>query len=513
MHRTLLVLPLTMFIACGDAATTSTGETESGTETSTGSTATTGDTTGTTDDPTASTSMATTSTPSTTDDTTDGPTTTEAPTTDDSDPTEPTTDPSTTDPSETGTTTDDPFLCPADPPQVELPRTGITADDIAVLVNLDDPQSVAIAEYYVANRQIPEANVVELAFATNTTMSPEVFADVQTELDAMLAPDVQALAITWTRPYRVGCMSATAAFALGFDEIYCNTSGMVCGETAAVDYYNSDSTRPAADHNLRPAMMLAAANSEDAFALIDRGIAADKTFPMGDGYMIRTTDVARSVRWPGFVQTVDLFDHPGGLDLTYIDNSMGPPADNALVDTENVLFYLTGLANVPQISSNTFVPGALADHLTSYGGQVPDSSQMSVVRWLEAGATASYGTVVEPCNYPTKFPDPTVLVPQYFRGATAIEAYWKSVAWPGEGNFVGEPLAAPWGHHEIVYEDCMLNISTTHLKPGVSYRVEQAFDPEGPWEPTLEGISVENYEAIELMVDPVDAPYYRLIAE
>ncbi|MCP2937667.1 hypothetical protein NK983_33720, partial [Salmonella enterica subsp. enterica serovar Typhimurium] len=30
-------------------------------------------------------------------------------------------------------------------------------------------------------------------------------------------------------------------------------------------------------------------------------------------------------------------------------------------------------------------------------------------------------------------------------GETLIEAYWKSVAWPGEGVFVGEPLARPFG--------------------------------------------------------------------
>jgi hypothetical protein len=32
----------------------------------------------------------------------------------------------------------------------------------------------------------------------------------------------------------------------------------------------------------------------------------------------------------------------------------------------------------------------------------------------------------------------------YASGATAIEAYWKSVAWPGEGVFIGEPLASPF---------------------------------------------------------------------
>jgi hypothetical protein len=40
----------------------------------------------------------------------------------------------------------------------------------------------------------------------------------------------------------------------------------------------------------------------------------------------------------------------------------------------------------------------------------------------------------------------TVLLSQYLRGATAIEAYWKSVAWPAQGVFIGEPLAAPYRH-------------------------------------------------------------------
>ena len=61
-----------------------------------------------------------------------------------------------------------------------------------------------------------------------------------------------------------------------------------------------------------------------------------------------------------------------------------------------------------------------------------------------AGATASYGTVSEPCNHVQKFPHPQVLLGRYVQGATAIEAYWSSVAWPAQGVFVGEPLAAPF---------------------------------------------------------------------
>ena len=62
---------------------------------------------------------------------------------------------------------------------------------------------------------------------------------------------------------------------------------------------------------------------------------------------------------------------------------------------------------------------------------------------MEAGASGSYGTVVEPCNYTQKFPDPV----DYFyqaRGFSLAEAYYQSVLNPFEGLFVGEPLAAPF---------------------------------------------------------------------
>jgi hypothetical protein len=33
----------------------------------------------------------------------------------------------------------------------------------------------------------------------------------------------------------------------------------------------------------------------------------------------------------------------------------------------------------------------------------------------------------------------------YLRGQTLIEAYWRSVQQPGQGIFIGEPLARPFG--------------------------------------------------------------------
>jgi len=117
---------------------------------------------------------------------------------------------------------------------------------------------------------------------------------------------------------------------------------------------------------------------------------------------------------------------------------------NFIQNRNNVLFYFTGIEHVKALNTIQFFPGAIADHLTSAGGDLFGKIQMSILRWLEAGATGSYGAVAEPCNFPEKFPRPGVVIDHYLRGERLIEAYWKSVAWPGQGLFVGEPLAAPF---------------------------------------------------------------------
>jgi uncharacterized protein (TIGR03790 family) len=69
---------------------------------------------------------------------------------------------------------------------------------------------------------------------------------------------------------------------------------------------------------------------------------------------------------------------------------------------------------------------------------------MSALSWIAQGATASYGSVSEPCNILGKFSNVSVLFEHYSHGETALEAYWKSVAMPGQGLFIGEPLARPY---------------------------------------------------------------------
>ena len=309
----------------------------------------------------------------------------------------------------------------------------LTSSELAVIVNQADPLSVQIADYYRQQRKIPRRNLISVKFAPDRPeLSPSEFSQIQKTLDQQLPAYIQAIALTWAAPYRVGCMSITTAFALGFDTAYCANQ---CKLTKANPYFNSNSVDPYTDFKLRPTIAIAATSFEQAKALIDRGIAADGTEPGGTAYLLSTGDKTRNVRSAFYPQITQYFSTRFTTQVITGDT---------LKNKSDVMFYFTGLLKVDQIDSNQFRPGAIADHLTSFGGMLTDSSQMSSLRWLEAGATGSYGAVVEPCNFPQKFPHPGVVMDHYLSGNTLVEAYWKSVAMPGQGIFIGEPLARPF---------------------------------------------------------------------
>lgn len=353
----------------------------------------------------------------------------------------------------------------------ELPKTGLDARELAVVINQDDPLSVQIGEYYRKRRNLPEENLIRLHLPMDqSNLARASFAAIKTELDRLTPAHVQAYALAWTRPYRVDCMSITSAIALGFDEAYCSKT---CGPTKPSGYFASPSHAPWSDHKIRPAMLLAGQNFQDVKRLIERGVASDSTYPNGTGYLLDTHDKNRSVRRVFFPQTLKALGD--ALQLKRVD------ADS-IQGKKDVLFYFTGLAKVPDLPTLRFVPGAVADHLTSTGGALTDSAQMSSLRWLEAGATGSYGTVVEPCNHLAKFPHPGVLMWKYAEGATLIEAYWKSVAWPGEGVFIGEPLARPFAPRWVVGSNNvpMLQLFSPEWKTA---RLETAASLIGPYRP------------------------------
>lgn len=314
----------------------------------------------------------------------------------------------------------------------------ITSRELGLVINTTDPYSVEVGEVYARERHLAPAQILRVELPLKATLTPTEFKALVDQVEAHFGPATQALALAWTMPYAVNCNSITGALALGYDDALC---AHTCAPSRLSPFFNAATSRPHTDLKMRPSMLLAARDVDMAKELIRRGVAADHSLglrgaPPAHAYFVSTPDRTRSVR-------AALFPPPGLNARAGV--AVHVEALTALANADRVLMYLTGLSKVEQLDTLTWVPGALADHLTSFGGQLDEKGgQMSALAWIASGATASYGTVSEPCSHVQKFPHPQVLLLNYAQGSSALEAYWRSVAWPQQGVFIGEPLAAPF---------------------------------------------------------------------
>lgn len=318
-------------------------------------------------------------------------------------------------------------------------------EDVAVIYNMHDAQSEQVARYYVQARQIPVENLIGVALPRpeKEVLTPHEFESLKQQIDARLTSQ-QVLLLVWRTPYAVQCNSLTSALTLGLDLSQCRKT---CDPGRDSPYFNSASLHPWADHHLRLSMLLPVTSVEAAKALIDRGVLSEFSLNDAHGYFLKTKDVARS-------RPREPFFPPDGMTIKSKKLTLHTVDQEAIESQQSVMFYFTGKPKVDYMLTNSYLPGAMADHLTSTGGVLRDSQgQMPATRWLDAGVTGSYGTVSEPCNYWQKFPNPMVAMSHYVAGETLIEAYWKSVKWPAQGVFIGEPLAKPFARSVPVLPD------------------------------------------------------------
>ncbi len=329
---------------------------------------------------------------------------------------------------------------PPAPGWIPVPRISgrITRADIGVVINTADPYSVEVGEYYVKARNLSPAQVLRLQLPVREGLSVPEFNDLAAKVAERFGASTQALALAWTVPYAVNCNSITGALALGYDPALCDHT---CSASRLSPLFDKATSRPFTDLKLRPAMLLAARDAASAKAMIRRGVAADFSLGLRGGtpahaYYVKTRDKVRSVR-------AALFP-PAGL-LAGANVEVHVEDTDRIQNADRVLLYMTGAIRVDKLDTLKWLPGGAGDHLTSTGGQLlTGGGQMPILDWIASGATASYGTVSEPCAHPQKFPHPQVMLLNYIQGSSLIEAYWKSVAWPQQGIFIGEPLAAPF---------------------------------------------------------------------
>jgi len=316
-----------------------------------------------------------------------------------------------------------------------------------VVVNQASANSVALGNYFCERRQVPPDNVLRITWTGgNTNWSSDDFESYlltpllnllsERQLTTQVDYVVLSMDIPFQTLYGAKVNSTTSALFYGLQD---DTGAYWMNVTNS--YYGSERTFDFAKPAVAPgysflAVMITGSTLAQAEAVVDQGVASDGTFPAQPVILAKTSDPARNVRYKLFDNAVFNTRLRGNYAM-FRTNSDSPSGLSGL------LGYETGLASYT-VSSNTFVPGAMADSLTSFGGIIfGPNSQTTLLAFLAAGAAGSYGTVVEPTSSTQKFPDPQ----NYFyqaRGFSLAECYYQSVYAPYEGLIAGEPLAAPF---------------------------------------------------------------------
>ena len=382
--------------------------------------------------------------------------------------------------------------------------------NVMVVYNAAVPEAADVASHYADARSLPDGHTCGL-----TEIDPDLWeiplgdyqSLIQSPVDACLAAlpqpeEIDYLVLVRGLPYLVTVpnfkVSLSGALAVGHatnpagDEVL--TTGQAAGDPVAASvpnpffvtgpctaltiengYYDgacvvaefealpiSFSRSAAGPHfsydftdNLFIVTRLDGFDYGDAMDLVDRGAAADGTFPDTQITCMRAADGARGARDQDCEYAVDLLA-ADGQNASWLDTFEPDLAGHALA----ALFTgTTSLAGA--LDGNTWSPGAIGCNLTSYGaapqnffcnddGSVcPESeSQTSIARMVRAGATGVHGTAAEPLN--NTFPNASALM-LYSSGYNLGESFFLSQRFLYWQNIVlGDPLATPYGERPLV---------------------------------------------------------------
>ncbi len=336
-------------------------------------------------------------------------------------------------------------------------RGGLGPMQTLVVVNGNDRESRALGEWYAEVHGLPANHVCTVktkAGRQNISVGDfegNIRAGVEEHLRKEgLRGQIQAVVYCWQGPTRVGDFnSLTGVHFYGFKEK--GGGGCRIEEGSRNRYFGSGKAFSAtggwSETGAPIGFVLTARDLATAKAVAQRGAESAGVALAGgrdeDAVMLvaGSGDPARSVRSRLAGGAAARLAAAGMEKRTMVAGS--PPAD-----PPKMAVCELGQGCLPgawRSNGVAFAAGAYADNLTSCGGQLPDPcyGQHGVWEWLEAGATATSGTVSEPCNFPQKFAHP-MMAYWYGRGFSAGEALLMSVENPYQLLFAGDPLAAPF---------------------------------------------------------------------
>ena len=328
--------------------------------------------------------------------------------------------------------------------------------NVVVVVNQNSANSVQLGNYYCEKRQVPPQNLLRASWTggnvqwLRSDFQSVILNPLLSTLSArQLTNQIDYVLLCMDFPYRVadtsGANSTTTALFYGFIPDDAAPSGLPAScslpsasfNPYAGSEYSFRNTAPGTSKTNFLVAMLTCSNLAQAKLIVDYGVASDGAFPTQTVYLAKSSDAKRNIRHPFFDNAV-FNTRVGGNDSMQRTNA------DPYYSFGTMLGLQSGWGDSYVIGSGSFAPGALADNLTSFGGDIFESSgQLNILTLLTLGAAGSYGTVIEPCAILGKFPSPQ----DYFyqaRGFSMAECFYQSVTNPYQGLLVGEPLAAPF---------------------------------------------------------------------
>ncbi|MFM7108646.1 MAG: hypothetical protein ACKOZU_08630 [Planctomycetaceae bacterium] len=363
-------------------------------------------------------------------------------------------------------------------------RAGGGPENVFLVVNPANPDSLAVANAFSATRGVPAINVYMLPWTGGDEAVPigrfrdEILGPILRAIDARrLSTQIDCVVYSSGFPWRIDYADELSADLRARDQF---PSGSLTGMTmlhAAVHsgsplwldpesnrYYrpvgadgvpaetrgfrawygwnrNGELLEAGGARYLLSAMLGVTAGRGNSVAEITACLksaaAADGSRPAGTIYFMTNGDVRTTTRSAAFPAIARALAQLG------VQAEVVP---GALPERKQDVAGL--MAGVPSFdwraSGSTIVPGAICENLTSFGGIfTPSAGQTPLSEFLRAGAAGSSGTVTEPFSLQAKFPHPSIHV-HYARGASLAEAFYQSVQSPYQLLVVGDPLCQPW---------------------------------------------------------------------
>ncbi|MFH0908930.1 MAG: hypothetical protein V1929_09220 [bacterium] len=338
--------------------------------------------------------------------------------------------------------------------------------EVAVLVNKNSPRSLEVANYFVHLRHIPPQNIVLLhlpdsVLEPEATMSPEDFTKLiwdparKVIRERRIEDHILAWIYSADFPVRITSDPEVSLQGITFARNTLPDTAMIKDGTYLsalfrgpdkVDGPEGDSiTFERFTPLLRqamplPSMMLGFTGSrgmpvDQVVRNIKYGVVSDNSSPSPAVTFVVSDDVRSRCREWQFPRVQSTLKSRG---INAVITSNAPSKETALMGLQ------MGTSWPAPEQTGSFLPGAMAEHLTSFAALFDAPEQAVLTEWLRAGATASAGTVTEPLSIWMKFPHARFF-DHYASGCTMIESFFLSIRSPMQILLVGEPLARPWG--------------------------------------------------------------------